>query len=189
MAQFKVCSFCGRGENSTGAMFSTATSNICDECIIYCYEQLVGPDFMKAKRKEAKNSLAGKGGLKLMKPAEIKAFLDDYVIGQDEAKMSLAVAVYNHYKRINSQESSEKNDDVELQKSNVLLLGPTGVGKTFLAQTLAKLRPAFKNDGVVTAGNSSGINDGAAAVVSGAGKTARLLSHYPDQSDISPTVA
>lgn len=140
MAQFKVCSFCGRGENATGAMFSTATSNICDECIIYCYEQLVGPDFMKAKRKEAKSVLADKGEIKLMKPVEIKAFLDDYVIGQDEAKMSLAVAVYNHYKRINSQDSkSKKDDEVELQKSNVLLLGPTGVGKTFLAQTLAKL--------------------------------------------------
>ncbi len=143
MAEFKVCNFCGRGENSTGAMFSAGTTNICDECIIYCYEQLMGPDFIKAKRKEAQNGkMPVSSGIELMKPAEIKAYLDDYVIGQDDAKVSLAVAVYNHYKRILSQEkksSKAKDDGVELQKSNVLLLGPTGVGKTFLAQTLAKL--------------------------------------------------
>lgn len=143
MADFKVCNFCGRGENSTGAMFSAGTSNICDECIIYCYEQLVGPDLVKARRKETMNSrMQESSEVKLMKPMEIKAYLDDYVIGQDEAKISLSVAVYNHYKRILGQEkktSKAKDDGVELQKSNVLLLGPTGVGKTFLAQTLAKL--------------------------------------------------
>ena len=141
MANFKVCNFCGRGENSTGAMFSAGTSNICDECIIYCYEQLVGPEVMKTKQRKASTRLnSASSDIKLMKPAEIKAYLDDYVIGQDDAKISLAVAVYNHYKRILSQESKSTNDDdVELQKSNVLLLGPTGVGKTFLAQTLAKL--------------------------------------------------
>ncbi len=143
MAEFKVCNFCGRGENSTGAMFSAGTTNICDECIIYCYEQLMGPELMKTKKKSSMNSVnSGSADVKLMKPAEIKAYLDDYVIGQDDAKISLAVAVYNHYKRILSQEnksSKAKDDGVELQKSNVLLLGPTGVGKTFLAQTLAKL--------------------------------------------------
>ncbi len=143
MADFKVCNFCGKGENTTGAMFTAGSTNICDECIIYCYEQLFGAEFAKARRNDARNNskVNAKAGLTLMKPEEIKAYLDDYVIGQDEAKISLAVAVYNHYKRINSQNEpkTKKNDEVELQKSNVLLLGPTGVGKTFLAQTLAKL--------------------------------------------------
>lgn len=139
---FKSCSFCGKGENKVHSMFSAGTSNICDECVCYCYEMIFGPGIAKAQRKASKpnkeNSIAS---MKLLKPVEIKQFLDEYVIGQDDAKISLAVAVYNHYKRILSQEAQEgKNDDeVELQKSNVLLLGPTGVGKTFLAQTLAKL--------------------------------------------------
>lgn len=139
---FKSCSFCGKGENKVHSMFSAGSSNICDECVCYCYEMIFGPGVAKSQRKAAKyekeNSLSS---MKLLKPAEIKNFLDDYVIGQDEAKISLAVAVYNHYKRILSQENEKENtdDDVELQKSNVLLLGPTGVGKTFLAQTLAKL--------------------------------------------------
>ncbi|MBQ8296456.1 MAG: ATP-dependent Clp protease ATP-binding subunit ClpX [Ruminococcus sp.] len=138
---FKSCSFCGKGENKVHSMFSAGTSNICDECVCYCYEMIFGSGIAKSQRKAAKaekeKSLAS---MKLLKPVEIKEFLDEYVIGQDEAKISLAVAVYNHYKRILSQENENaKDDDVELQKSNVLLLGPTGVGKTFLAQTLAKL--------------------------------------------------
>lgn len=138
---FKSCSFCGKGENKVHSMFSAGSSNICDECVCYCYEMIFGPGLAKAQRKAAKsekeNSLSS---MKLLKPVEIKKFLDEYVIGQDEAKISLAVAVYNHYKRILSQENENSEDDgVELQKSNVLLLGPTGVGKTFLAQTLAKL--------------------------------------------------
>lgn len=125
-------------------MFSAGTANICDECVCYCYEMIFGSGMAKAQRKAAKKeNNASLSSMKLLKPIEIKNFLDEYVIGQDEAKISLAVAVYNHYKRILSQENSqqdEQNDDgVELQKSNVLLLGPTGVGKTFLAQTLAKL--------------------------------------------------
>ncbi len=141
---FKSCSFCGKGENRVHSMFSAGTANICDECVCYCYEMIYGPGIAKAQKKAAKKegdkSLSS---MKLLKPREIKEFLDDYVIGQDDAKISLAVAVYNHYKRIMSQEAAEKNlnddDGVDLQKSNVLLLGPTGVGKTFLAQTLAKL--------------------------------------------------
>lgn len=140
MAEFKSCSFCGKGENKVNSMFSAGMSNICDECVVYCYEMLYGPAVKKQhkdSKQEKKNSLSE---MKLLKPAEIKSFLDEYVIGQDEAKISLSVAVYNHYKRILSQtEKSEKDNGVELQKSNVLLLGPTGVGKTFLAQTLAKL--------------------------------------------------
>lgn len=141
---FKSCSFCGKGENKVHSMFSAGTANICDECVCYCYEMIFGSGMAKAQRKAAKKeNNSSLSSMKLLKPIEIKNFLDEYVIGQDEAKISLAVAVYNHYKRILSQENSqqdEQNDDgVELQKSNVLLLGPTGVGKTFLAQTLAKL--------------------------------------------------
>ncbi|HNZ99304.1 ATP-dependent Clp protease ATP-binding subunit ClpX [Ruminococcus sp.] len=140
---FKSCSFCGKGENRVRSMFSAGSSNICDECVTYCYEMLYGPGVAKAHRKAAKSEAEkDTAALTLMKPMEIKAFLDEYVIGQDDAKIALSVAVYNHYKRIMSQENEkdiEESDGVELQKSNVLLLGPTGVGKTFLAQTLAKL--------------------------------------------------
>ena len=140
---FKSCSFCGKGENRVRSMFSAGSSNICDECVTYCYEMLYGPGVAKAHRKAAKSEKENDiSSIKLMKPVEIKAYLDEYVIGQNEAKISLAVAVYNHYKRIMSQENEKdgsEGDGVELQKSNVLLLGPTGVGKTFLAQTLAKL--------------------------------------------------
>ena len=138
MAEFKSCSFCGKGENRVQSMFSAGSANICDECVVYCYEMIFGQGISKAQRKAAKDEKnADLSSMKLLKPVEIKNFLDEYVIGQDEAKISLSVAVYNHYKRIMSQSSD--NDGVELQKSNVLLLGPTGVGKTFLAQTLAKL--------------------------------------------------
>ena len=138
-SSFKSCSFCGKGENMVNSMLSAADVNICDECVCYCYEMIFGPTSTKAHRKASKADKNKKpSSMKLLKPTEIKAFLDDYVIGQDEAKISLAVSVYNHYKRILSQDE-ESDDEVELQKSNVLLLGPTGVGKTFLAQTLAKL--------------------------------------------------
>ncbi len=139
---FKSCNFCGKGENKVNNMFSAGNSNICDECVCYCYELIFGSGMAKAKRKAANHQENDKklSSMKLLKPQEIKEFLDEYVVGQDDAKISLAVAVYNHYKRIMSQENEDDNDDgVELQKSNVLLLGPTGVGKTFLAQTLAKM--------------------------------------------------
>ena len=140
---FKSCSFCGKGENRVRSMFSAGSSNICDECVTYCYEMLYGPGVAKAQRKAAKTSKDNDiTSLRLMKPIEIKEYLDEYVIGQDDAKISLSVVVYNHYKRIMSQDNEKEfseDDGVELQKSNVLLLGPTGVGKTFLAQTLAKL--------------------------------------------------
>ena len=138
---FKSCSFCGKGENRVKSMFSAGPSNICDECVCYCYEVLCGSGMAKAKRKASQPDSEFKD-IKLLKPIEIKKFLDEYVIGQDDAKISLSVAVYNHYKRIMSQSGQNENnttDDIELQKSNILLLGPTGVGKTFLAQTLAKM--------------------------------------------------
>lgn len=131
---FKKCNFCGKGENKVQSMFSAGDVNICDECVCYCYELLCGADARpKGKGKSRKKSAEKE--MKLLKPAEIKKVLDEYVVGQDAAKVALSVSVYNHYKRIFSQDDGE---DVELQKSNVLLLGPTGVGKTFLAQTLAR---------------------------------------------------
>lgn len=133
------CSFCGRTENQVKYLIpSQSGSYICDNCVFAC-GQLID---------DYESSLAGTAipeFSSLPRPKEIKAVLDDYVIGQDAAKIALSVAVYNHYKRISSKQKSKggKKDDttddgVEIQKSNVLLLGPTGVGKTFLAQTLAK---------------------------------------------------
>ncbi|MDE6762730.1 MAG: ATP-dependent Clp protease ATP-binding subunit ClpX [Oscillospiraceae bacterium] len=133
----KRCGFCGKPENKVLNMFSAGACNICDDCVTYCYEMLVANDLVVPSYADSRNLKPQPlKPLKLMKPAEIKKYLDEYVIGQDEAKIALSVAVYNHYKRINSQMDT---DDVELQKSNVILVGPTGVGKTILAQTLAKI--------------------------------------------------
>ncbi|ETA79819.1 ATP-dependent Clp protease ATP-binding subunit ClpX [Youngiibacter fragilis] len=119
------CSFCGKSQDQVRRLIAGPGVYICDECIELCSEII-------AEELEEKNQVDISS---LPKPQEIKNHLDQYVIGQDEAKKSLAVAVYNHYKRINFP---VKNGDIELQKSNVLLLGPTGSGKTLLAQTLAK---------------------------------------------------
>ncbi|MCR5806033.1 MAG: ATP-dependent Clp protease ATP-binding subunit ClpX [Oscillospiraceae bacterium] len=137
----KRCAFCGRSEKEVLRLFTgPANTNICENCIVYCYSRLVEDDIVPDRNFAADDQrsakLNGKSSLKLKKPAEIKAVLDEYVIGQDQAKLALSVAVYNHYKRITTL--SRKNNDVELQKSNVCLLGPTGVGKTLIASTLAK---------------------------------------------------
>lgn len=125
------CGFCGKTEAEVDLMLYGKTAFICDECVSLCYQMLYEEEEAPLSRRKKKAE--SHQPQVLLKPAEIKAVLDEYVIGQDDAKVTLSVAVYNHYKRINCQEEL----GVELQKSNVLLLGPTGVGKTFLAQTLA----------------------------------------------------
>ena len=123
------CSFCGKPQEAVKKIIAgPAGVYICDECITLC-QDIIEEEVYDIEEKEE--------NLDIPTPAEIKKVLDDYVIGQDEAKKTLSVAVYNHYKRINSMDSGSK-DDVEIQKSNILLLGPTGCGKTLLAQTLAK---------------------------------------------------
>src|SRR5437016_8018950 len=121
------CSFCGKSQKQVKKLIAGPGVYICDECIDLCNE-IIEEELSEASELKLDE---------LPKPDEIYAFLNDYVIGQDEAKKVLSVAVYNHYKRI--QVGSTANGDVELQKSNIILLGPTGCGKTLLAQTLAKM--------------------------------------------------
>jgi len=115
-----TCSFCGRTEDTVEKLISGPSAYICDKCVSLCADIV--------QKKPASYEM------KLLKPREIKAHLDEYIIGQDSAKKTIAVAVYNHYKRIRSL---SKKSDVEYSKSNVMLLGPTGSGKTLLARTLA----------------------------------------------------
>jgi ATP-dependent Clp protease ATP-binding subunit ClpX len=121
------CSFCGKSKDSVRKFISGPSVYICNECIALCNEILA-----EDEEREVQEAIT-----QVPTPAEIKAVLDQYVVGQERAKKTLAVAVYSHYKRINSQTTRE--GDVELEKSNILLIGPTGVGKTLLAQTLARV--------------------------------------------------
>src|SRR5438128_4641503 len=124
------CSFCNKSQRDVKKLIAGPTVYICDECVDICL------DIIAEDRKDEPGTLEGSGALP--KPKEIKEFLDLYVIGQERAKKKLAVAVYNHYKRIDYHQRNTRQD-VELQKSNILLIGPTGTGKTLLAQTLARM--------------------------------------------------
>ncbi len=120
------CSFCGKSQHEVRKLIAGPSVFVCDECVELCNDII---------REEMEEKAAGSGS-KLPKPQEIKGVLDEYVIGQDQAKKVLSVAVYNHYKRM---EASQGKTEVELSKSNILLIGPTGSGKTLLAETLARL--------------------------------------------------
>ena len=120
------CSFCGKSQNDVRKLIAGPTVYICDECIELCND-IIAEEWEEEKSREIRS---------LPKPAEIKQGLDQYVVGQERAKKILAVAVHNHYKRI---EAGSEAGEVELQKANILLIGPTGSGKTLLAQTLAKM--------------------------------------------------
>lgn len=124
------CSFCGKTEKQVQKLIAGPSGvYICDECVDIC-DEILAEEFEEKYEAEAEEN-----EINLLKPKEIKEFLDEYVVGQEEAKRALSVAVYNHYKRI----LAGKDMDVELQKSNILMVGPTGSGKTYLAQTLAKI--------------------------------------------------
>jgi len=124
------CSFCNKDQNDVRKLIAGPTVFICDECVEVCND-IVADDSRFESRSGVRSSLPV--------PHEIKKFLDEYVIGQEQTKKKLAVAVYNHYKRIEIQRQTKNRNDIELTKSNILLVGPTGAGKTLLAQTLAKL--------------------------------------------------
>ena len=132
--QPRRCSFCGRTENQVNRLIAGPEGiYICDECVSIC------SDIIEESMEEEYETPQGAAqSIKLLTPEQIKTFLDEYVIGQDEAKKTLAVSVYNHYKRV-TKPPVQGDEDVELQKSNILMLGPTGSGKTYLAQTLAKI--------------------------------------------------
>ena len=124
------CSFCGRSRDEVGILIAGVSGHICESCVSQAHSIIKEEDLSEAKNTSKHNEL------KVYKPAEIKAKLDDYVIGQEDAKRVLSVAVYNHYKRLNQPVTA---NDVEIEKSNVVLVGRTGTGKTLLAKTIAKM--------------------------------------------------
>ena len=129
MEKYKKCSFCGRSSTEVGMMLTGLNACICDDCVRNAYQVII--ENTKSQDKFAMTDLP--------KPKEIKAYLDQYVIGQDAAKMAMAVAVYNHYKRLQHESETREGSDVEIEKSNIIMVGSTGTGKTLLARTIAKM--------------------------------------------------
>jgi ATP-dependent Clp protease ATP-binding subunit ClpX len=125
------CSFCGRDKRDTNLLIAGISGHICDNCVEQAYEIV--------KEETKKSSQFDINSIKLLKPKEIKKFLDLYVIGQEDAKKTISVSVYNHYKRLMQTSRHDTSDDVEIEKSNIILVGETGTGKTLLARTIAKL--------------------------------------------------
>jgi ATP-dependent Clp protease ATP-binding subunit ClpX len=125
------CSFCGRDKRDTNLLIAGISGHICDNCVEQAYE-IVREETKKSNQFDVNS-------IKLLKPKEIKKFLDLYVIGQEDAKKTIAVAVYNHYKRLMQTSRHDTSDDVEIEKSNIILVGETGTGKTLLARTISKL--------------------------------------------------
>lgn len=133
------CSFCGKTQDQVKKLIAGPEVYICDECVELCNE-ILDEEFFEGKEKDSKVEKSDKSADKpIPKPAEIKAHLDEHIVGQEDAKKVLSVAVYNHYKRLKHNKTEGKSNEVEIQKSNILLVGPTGSGKTLLAQTLAKM--------------------------------------------------
>ena len=132
------CSFCGKTQDQVKKLIAGPEVYICDECVELCNE-ILDEEFFENKEKDGENPEEKVAEKPIPKPHEIKAYLDEYIIGQDDAKKVLAVAVYNHYKRLKHNKTTDLKNNVEIQKSNILLVGPTGSGKTLLAQTLAKM--------------------------------------------------
>lgn len=132
------CSFCGKSQDQVKKLIAGPEVYICDECVELCNE-ILDEEFFENKDKDGEKSDELNAEKPIPKPHEIKAYLDQYIIGQDDAKKVLSVAVYNHYKRLKHNKSADLKNNVEIQKSNILLVGPTGSGKTLLAQTLAKM--------------------------------------------------
>lgn len=133
------CSFCGKTQDQVKKLIAGPEVYICDECVELCNE-ILDEEFFEGKEKDSKADKSKTVEEKpIPKPAEIKAHLDEHIVGQDDAKKVLSVAVYNHYKRLKHNKNEDKKSEVEIQKSNILLVGPTGSGKTLLAQTLAKM--------------------------------------------------
>ena len=125
------CSFCGREKTDTNVLIAGLNAHICDYCVTQAQSIISEEITSKTNKRFSK--------IELQKPVEIKKYIDQYVIGQDEAKIVLAVAVYNHYKRITQTTVRDKDDDIEIEKSNIIMVGETGTGKTLLARTIAKM--------------------------------------------------
>ncbi|MDX2196047.1 MAG: ATP-dependent Clp protease ATP-binding subunit ClpX [Cytophagales bacterium] len=135
MQKQPICSFCGKSKSEASVLLSGLDSNICDQCVERAYEILQ----KEIKPQHPSHHKGNSKGIKLIKPEDIKKYLDQFIIGQDNAKKSLCVAVYNHYKRLLQKTKKYYDEDITIEKSNLILVGETGTGKTYLAKTIARI--------------------------------------------------